>query len=204
MPDLPAQVLSIGHSNHPVERFIALLRAHEVTAVADVRSTPFSRRHPQFNKERLDAALKQTEIVYVFLGKELGARTTDLTCYDENGRVSYGRIARTAPFQEGIERVVQGAAKYRLALMCAEREPLDCHRTLLVTPAVEARGLPVAHILADGRLEAHRETMLRLVDSMRLPRSDMFRSQDDLIAEAARRQEERIAYVDKNLAREPR
>jgi uncharacterized protein (DUF488 family) len=204
MPDLPAQVLSIGHSNHPVERFIALLRAHDVTAVADVRSTPFSRRHPQFNKERLDAALTQAEIVYVFLGKELGARTPDLTCYDENGRVRYGRIARTAPFQEGIERVVQGAGKYRLALMCAEREPLECHRTFLVTPAVEARGLPVAHILADGRLEAHRETMLRLVDSMRLPRSDMFRSQDDLIAEAARRQEERIAYVDKKLAREPR
>jgi uncharacterized protein (DUF488 family) len=201
MADLAAQVLTIGHSNHPVEQFIALLRAHTVTAVADVRSMPFSRRYPQFNKDRLDAALKEAGIAYVFLGKELGARTSDLTCYDENGRVSYGRIAQTAVFQAGIDRVVQGAGKYRLAMMCAEREPLDCHRTFLVTPAVEARGLPVAHILADSRLEAHRDAMLRLAGSMRLPRSDMFRSQDELIAEAARRQEARIAYVDKNLAR---
>lgn len=189
----PTRIYSVGHSNHSIEKFIGLLSANGITAVADVRSRPFSRRHPQFNKERLAAALAQQGIAYVFLGRELGARSQDPSCY-ENGKVQYARLAATAAFKAGIERVLAGAEKFRLALMCAEKEPLDCHRTLLVGRALERAGASIAHILADGSVEAQEKTMARLIDLVGLPQQDLFPS-DDLIAAACRLREDKIAYV---------
>ncbi len=116
-------IFTIGHSTHSAEVFLALLRQHGVEAVADVRSSPFSRFNPQFNREPLEQFLKANGIWYVFLGKELGARSEDRSCYLD-GRVQYGRLAQTALFQSGLDRVQQGAARYRVALMCAEKEPL--------------------------------------------------------------------------------
>ena len=89
------EVLTIGHSNHTIERFMELLRQHHVTAVADVRSAPYSHMHVQFNRKALASALKQEGIAYSFLGKELGGRPADKTCY-ENGRadVCGARAAR--------------------------------------------------------------------------------------------------------------
>jgi uncharacterized protein (DUF488 family) len=186
-------VYTIGHSTHPLERFIALLQRHEITAIADVRSKPYSRINPQFNREDLKSALRSQGIVYVFLGKELGARSEDLSCYHE-GRVLYGRLAQTGPFHQGIERVREGAQKYRIALMCAEREPLDCHRTILVARHIVAEGAEVKHILGDGRLERHEELMARLVRQLNLPEDDMFMPREEIVQEAYRLQEDRIAY----------
>ena len=98
-----------------------------------------------------------------FVGRELGARSKDPACY-KDGRVQYARLARTAQFQRGLDRVIQEASKYRVALMCAEKDPIDCHRTILVGRELLRRGTDVAHILADGRLEPHEETMDRPVD----------------------------------------
>lgn len=192
-------VLTIGHSNHPVEAFIALLRQHGVTALADVRSAPYSRFAPQFNREALERSLKASSIKYVFLGRELGARPDERSCY-ENGRVQYARLARTDVFRSGLNRVVRGANDYCVALMCAEKEPLECHRTLLVARALDELDVPVEHILPDGRLESHGDAMLRLLKVVRLPSQDLFRSRRELIALALAQQEERIAYVDEKLA----
>jgi uncharacterized protein (DUF488 family) len=201
MREEPRPVLTIGHSTHPVQRFVELLQRHGVTAVSDVRSTPFSRFNPQFNKEALERSLKACGIKYVFLGRELGARSEDPSCY-ENGRVQYSRLARTELFKSGLDRVVQGARKYRIALMCAERDPLECHRALLVGRALVERGIEVGHILADGTMEPHPNMMARLLDVVGLPREDLFRSREQLIEEAMTRQEDRIAYVDGKLAGE--
>jgi uncharacterized protein (DUF488 family) len=187
------QLYTVGHSNHPIEKFIGLLTANCITAVADVRSRPFSRRHPQFNKERLAAQLTQHGIAYVFLGKELGARSEDPTCY-EDGKVQYPRLAATAAFKAGIERVLAGAQKFRVAVMCAEKEPLDCHRTLLVSRALERSGASIAHILADGSVEPQDKTMSRLIDLVGLSKEDMFRERSDLIAAACMLREDEIAY----------
>lgn len=192
-------VYTIGHSTHSLDAFASLLRRHGITAVADVRSTPFSRFNPQFNKDALARELKARGIKYVFLGRELGARSDDQSCY-ENGRVQYGRLAGTKLFGQGIERVRRGAGEHRIALMCAEKEPLECHRTLLVGRALDGHGLEVMHILGDGRLETHRDAMGRLLDVSGLPREHLFRSRTDLIAEALARQEDKIAYVDEKLA----
>ncbi len=194
-------VLTVGHSTHSSEAFMELLRQHGVTALADVRSAPYSRFNPQFNKDALEHSLKSHGINYVFLGRELGARSDDPSCY-ENGRVQYVRLARTELFRSGLERVMNGSRKHRIALMCAEKEPLECHRTLLVARALAERGVAVDHILADGRLESHEATLARLLDLVGLPHEDLFRARDQLVAEALARQEERVAYVDEKLAAE--
>lgn len=196
-------VFTIGHSTHSIEAFIDLLEAHSVTAVADVRSAPFSRYNPQFNKDALEKGLRAHGIKYVFVGRELGARSDDPSCY-ENGRVQYPRLARTELFKQGLSRVIQGAHDHRIAVMCAEKDPLECHRTLLVGRALDESGIEVTHILADGRLETHPSAMSRLLDVVGLPRRDLFRGKEELIAEAMIRQEERIGYVDDRLVSEAR
>lgn len=189
-------VLTIGHSNHGLEAFIALLGTHGVTLVADVRSAPYSRFNPHFNRKALDAALSERGIAYLFLGRALGGRPEDRACYEE-GRVRYDRVARTPLFREGLGRVVEEATRERVALMCAEKEPLACHRTILVGRCLVAEGIAVAHILADGSLEPHDATMDRLLDSLKLPRGDLLQSREALVEEALDVTWRRIAYADK-------
>ena len=181
----PMQVLTVGHSNHPPETFLALLARHGVTALGDVRSAPYSRFNPQFNRKALSASLAAGGIAYVWLGRGLGGRPDNPDCY-EDGAVRYDRLARTPLYREGIDRVLRGAAAHRLALMCAEKDPLHCHRTLLVSRSLEEEGLEVAHILADGALEPQESVMDRLLAARR---EDLFaepKSRAERIEEAAR------------------
>ena len=193
------QVLTIGHSNHSLEAFLELLANHGVTAVADVRSAPFSRFCPQFNRDALSAALKDRGIRYTCLGRELGGRSADPACY-RDGQVQYDLVARTSSFRAGLARIVDGAARHRIALMCAEKEPLDCHRTLLVAPVLAALGIAVSHILADGRLEPHEKTLDRLLEQFDLrPGGDLFQPREELVADALARQARRVAFVSKDM-----
>ena len=189
------KLFTIGHSNHALDAFLQLLRTHGVSAVADVRSAPYGRYCPHFSKDTLSRSLGEAEIKYVFLGRELGGRSDDPSCYD-NGRVRYSRLARQPEFRAGIERLKKGAADHRVAIMCAEREPLECHRTILVSPVLEGDGLSVKHVHADGRLEPHRDAMDRLIELVGLPHDDLFRSREEIVAEALLRQEGRVAYMD--------
>src|SRR5262249_20821450 len=172
---------TIGHSNHPIQDFLDLLQRHGVTAVADVRSTPYSRFNPQFRRETLQAALAEAEIRYVFLGEELGARSQDPACYDASGRVSYARLAGTELFRRGIQRLKAGMSEHRISLMCAEREPLECHRTLLVARELVREGVAVTHILGDGSLEPHPQAMERLARNLGLLDAGLFSDSSDVI-----------------------
>ena len=190
------QVFTIGHSNHSPEAFLDLLRKHCVDEVVDVRSSPASRHYPQFNHGVLSDVLERAGIGYVFLGGELGGRPADRSCYDEDGRVNYGRLAETNLFDDGMGRVVRAADERRVAVMCSEKEPLDCHRALLLAGQLEERGVAVEHILADGSAEKHGDTLNRLIDTFKLPRNgDMFRSRDEVIAEALDRRARKVAFV---------
>lgn len=181
-------LLTIGHSNHPADVFVRLLGTHAVTVLVDVRSAPYSRFHPQFNRAALAGTLGAAGIEYVYLGNTLGGRPADPALY-EGGRVRYERVARTAAFRDAVGQVAERAARDRPALMCAEREPLACHRTLLVAPALEARGAAVAHILADGALEPHEDTMDRLLAKHGLARTgDLLGTRADAIATAISRE----------------
>jgi uncharacterized protein (DUF488 family) len=188
------QIFTIGHSTHAVERFIVLLQNHAITALCDVRSIPYSRFQHQFNRENLKKFLEKQHITYVFLGKELGARTDDPACYD-HGKVQYHHLAHTELFQMGLERLREGIKHYKIALMCAEKEPLDCHRTILISRYLNLIDIEVQHIHADGHLESQQEAMQRLLHRLHLPENHMFRSVEEILAEAYAIQEQHIAYI---------
>lgn len=188
----PVPIYTVGHSAHEIAYFTNLLARHDIEAVADVRSAPYSRRHPQFNRDALKEALRASGIAYVFLGKELGARSKDPSCY-ANGRVDFRKLAGTALFRSGIKRVLEGSRQVRIALMCAEKEPLACHRTLLVTRELVRTGSEVNHILADGTLETHREAMNRLCTQLGIA-EDLLRAPEEMENDAYAAQEAKIAY----------
>ena len=187
-------ISTIGHSTHSIEQFIALLYCNQINVVADVRSTPFSRYTPQFNREALKASLCSAEIGYEFLGRELGGRPSDSWCYVD-GKVSYERLSQTELFQSGIEQLLVCInAGQRVALMCSEGDPLACHRTVLIAQELEAGGLPVSHITSDGGCELHERLMLTLLKRFHMPTVSLLQSMEDLIREALTKQGKRIAY----------
>jgi uncharacterized protein (DUF488 family) len=186
-------IYTVGHSTKTFDELVSLLRLHEITAIADVRSQPYSRLNPQFNKESFRAALKECGLSYVFLGDELGARSPDPNCYID-GKVRYELLAQTTAFKTGLERLQTGASKFRVAMMCAEKEPLICHRTILVSRHLYDRGFNIRHILGTGDIEDHESSIIRLLKLLRLPDADMFRTRADIVAQAYTMQAERIAY----------
>ncbi|MBI4555285.1 MAG: DUF488 domain-containing protein [Planctomycetes bacterium] len=192
-------IYTIGHSDRTIERFISLLKQHGITAIADVRSAPYSRFHPQFNKDTLAASLEKEGIKYVFLGKELGARPDDRSCY-ENGQVDFGRVAEREEFKSGLERVLTGGEKYRIALMCAEKEPLDCHRTILVCHNLKRPGVIIKHILFDGTLEEYHDTESRLLKLTNCEQDLFNKDVDDSerLEQAYKKRASEVAYKAEN------
>ena len=188
MPEL----FTIGHSTQSWEQFLDRLARHHIDAVGDVRSSPYSARLPQFNREILERALKLAGIHYVFLGNELGARRSERETYVD-GIARYDRIARTPAFHSGLKRVRKGVARFRLALMCAEKDPLECHRTILVCRELRNE-FEIRHILDDGKLENHGDAESRLLAEERVHDEDFFISREDLIARAYDRRGAKIAF----------
>jgi uncharacterized protein (DUF488 family) len=186
-------VYTIGHSNGTSEHLLEMLDQHGITAVADVRSQPYSRFNPQFNREALASALKNSGRDYVFLGQELGARSEDRSCYRE-GRAQYALIAQTPLFERGIERLLAGVERFRVAILCAEKEPLGCHRSILIARYLHERGIGVRHILEDGSLEDHDDLLLRLLALHGMQENNLFQTRDELIAVAYEKQAEQIEF----------
>jgi uncharacterized protein (DUF488 family) len=153
-PADPPPLYSIGHSNHPWETFLGLLQRHEIQVLADVRSAPYSKYSPHFDRRPLEAATREAGLEFVYLGRELGGRPDGDEYYDEDGHVRYWRRAQAAEFLTGIERLERGRARYRIAMMCSEEDPAECHRHLLIARVLGERGVAVAHIRGDGRLQA--------------------------------------------------
>jgi uncharacterized protein (DUF488 family) len=196
IPPGACDLLTIGHSNLPADRFVALLRNADVAVVADVRSVPFSRRFPWFSGKVLAARLTREGVSYIALGDVLGGRPRDPKLYCE-GIADYEAMAARPEFRAGLDRVVDEMGRQRVCLMCAEREPLDCHRCLLVSRALVKRGLAPGHILADGAIEPHAATEKRLLD-LAGGEADLFRDPSIRLAEAYQRRARAVAARVKN------
>jgi uncharacterized protein (DUF488 family) len=140
-------IKTIGHSNHPLERFLDLLKAGGVKLLVDVRSMPYSRRFPQFGRERLAKSLADAGIDYLWEGEALGGKPGQGGGYDA--------LAARPAFKTALDRVIERGQATTLCLMCAEKEPLDCHRTVLVSRRLAERGVPIEHLLADGTVRPH-------------------------------------------------
>jgi uncharacterized protein (DUF488 family) len=186
-------LFTIGHSNIPAERFLSMLRDAGVNAVADVRSTPFSRFFPWFSAKNFAPVLAQENILYLPYGEPLGGRPRDPSLY-RDGVADYEAMARQPEFEAGLARLRADAMRCRVCLMCAEREPLDCHRCLLVARALAGRGLAIGHILHDGTIEPHAATEQRLLQLDGQP-EDLFTSgQGGRLAAAYDRRARAVAY----------
>ena len=159
---MPKQLFTVGHSNLSIEDFISLLIEYKVDAIADVRSHPYSGYLPHFNRDLLKFELLKAKIKYVFLGDELGARPKDLSYYI-NGKAMYTKIANSNYFKVGIERILTGLDTYSIALMCSEKDPLTCHRTILICKHLRLK-TKINHIIDRHTLESHSQLEDRLLD----------------------------------------
>ena len=155
------ELYSVGHSNHDLTKLLQLVRSQGIEVVADVRTSPFSRYSPQFNRESLTRELRAFGIGYVFLGKELGGRPDGTQYYDDEGHVRYDRLAESDLFEAGLVRLLQGAREHRVAMLCSEADPAQCHRHLLIARVLDSRGVRVTHIEADGSVTTYSEVAER-------------------------------------------
>ena len=185
---------TIGYSGFTLNEFIDVLRKHGITAIADVRSVPYSKFKPEYNSDKLKTKLKNSSIEYVFLGDLCGARIDAQECY-VNGKADYGLIAKHPKFREGIGRIKKGLEKYRIALLCAEKDPVFCHRLILICRHLRMDGIKILHIINFNSVLTQSECEERLLKLFKLDQPELFRDVNDKITEAYNRQAEQIAYV---------
>ncbi len=190
----PSVVLTVGHSTLSYESFLHRIRKAGVTAIADVRTVPYSRHLAHFNRDHLQAALRSDGVAYVFLGGVLGGRPSE-SYYYYNGVADYERMAEAPAFSFGLDRVLSGSKKYNIALMCSEHDPLDCHRCLLVGRALNERNVDVAHILSNESIASHAEIEHRLLRLEKRDAVDFFSSQNDQLQAAYRERAMKVAYT---------
>jgi uncharacterized protein (DUF488 family) len=187
-------LFTIGHSNHTITDFINLLKSHEISVLCDVRSNPYSKYCPQFNRESLINELKKNKIKYVFLGKELGPRSENSDHYI-NGIVQYNKLENNQKFKNAVDRIIRGIEFYRIALMCAEKDPLYCHRMILICKNIREKEVDILHILEDGSYEKNADAEMRLVKTLKVKHESLFETMDETILRAYRIQSRKIAYV---------
>lgn len=196
------RLYSIGHSSQTQEEFLALLIQYRINCIVDVRSVPASKYTPQFNEEALKWFLKSQGIQYLHFGDEFGARRTD--CIDKDGQVNFEQAVKTSLFQQGVARLMKGLGKgYRIALMCSESDPLECHRFSMVSRYFYDQGIDVQHILRDGNLASHafleKEMINQLLHSRKyhLPEVDLLfgtYSEEEQRKDAYRLKNKEIGY----------
>ncbi len=188
------KLFTIGHSNHEIGRFVELLKMHAIGAVCDVRSSPYSQYNPQYNSELLQKSLRENGIAYVYLGDLLGPRSNDPACYVD-GKAQYSRLAKSEIFRSGLDRLRSGMKTYRISLMCSEKDPIACHRMILICRTLRSEPFEISHILEDGQTESLRESEQRLIKELKIAQLRLFERPEDLIERAYDTQAERIAYV---------
>lgn len=156
---------TIGHSQHDIEYFIDMLQKYNINYVLDVRSTPYSQFAENYNRENIRAILKKVGIEYSFMGNYFGARPEDRTLYSKDGYLDFDKTRNSEKFLNGVSSVIKGIhAGNNITLMCTEKDPIECHRAIMVARTFYERSIEVQHILADSSLQSHEELNQRLIN----------------------------------------
>jgi uncharacterized protein (DUF488 family) len=186
---------TIGHSNHKIEDFLSLLKMHSINCIVDVRSTPYSHYNTQFNRESLVKELLNVNIEYIYLGNQLGARASGTHCYNSNS-VNFEYLAKTDQFHIGLESLKDISSKYQSALMCAEKDPIECHRFILICRNLKNSGFHIKHILSDGSIEDNLDTERRLIKMLKIEPTlfEPTKTKNELTDQAYEQQASNIAY----------
>ena len=170
---------TLGHSNHTMETWLALVRQHQVQVVVDTRSSPYSKYVPQFDRDLIQQSLEAAGVRYLFLGAELGGRPANPAYYDHTGRVVYGRLREDTQFRAAIGRLEAGFERYRVGLLCGEEDPAHCHRRLLIGRVLVERGHELLHIRADGHIETESEVEQLSKKSLTIKQPALFAELDE-------------------------
>lgn len=191
---------TVGYAGFTIDAFVALLRSLGVAVVCDVRSVPYSRRHPAFNLRALRARLAAEGVAYLFLGRELGARRSEEEAYTGD-RVDFARVRELEGFRSALRRLVALLASGPAAVLCAERDPVTCHRLILVGRALqlEAR-VEILHLWDDGRVETQASVERRLLVLHGASQGELFPEAEEPLSRAYRLQGESIAFVRRRTA----
>lgn len=161
---LPIPIYTIGYGERTLAAFIALLQRYRIAYLVDVRTAPYSRFKPEFSKTQLVEALRQAEIKYIFMGDQLGGRPTDPACYTE-GYVDYEKVAATVAYQQGLVRLRTAfIQQQRIALMCSEGRPEQCHRSKLIGESLTQQTIPIVHIDEADEEQSQASIIARLTD----------------------------------------
>lgn len=187
------EIYTIGYSGFTQETFLLALKYFRIPAVADVRSVPFSKRNPEFNKEVIKACLLANGIEYVFLGDLCGARMSDPKFFT-NGKVDFNLVANCYSFKKGLDRIKNGMAQHSIAIMCAEKDPITCHRMILICRNLKSSKLTIFHILSQTVLESNNDSESRLLAKYRLTRQNLYLSEEEILNIAYNKQGEKIAF----------
>ena len=189
---------TIGHSTHTFEHFKCLLVRWDINCIVDVRSFPYSKHAPHFNRESIQSFLINNNIKYIFMGKELGARQAERENIDINGKVMFDKVKEKISFIKAIERIIQGIDKgYKIALMCSEKDPLYCHRAILIGNSLSQKGIKVLHIYEDGSLKNQHQLEDELIDYYFPQRNQLTlfnTSYKEYLERALKKREKEIAY----------
>ena len=187
---------TIGHSNHPIENFIDLLRSNEIDSVVDVRSTPYSKYARDYNQEVFETSLTKNNIEYLFKGNELGARFTDPLLKDNDGKIDFEKVGSSAFFTEAIDRLIEVFHNHKTAIMCSEKYPVDCHRFSLLSRALVNKNINVMHILADNQVVENIDLEKDIMNEHKSQLSffDLNKNEEDLLSEAYKDINKKIAY----------
>ena len=189
-------LFTIGYASFSITEFINALKSHGINALVDVRSAPYSKYKPDFKKDNINKVLMDNNISYIFLGKYVGARVEDPECYID-GKLNFGLLKKTKNYQAGIDRILNGMRDYRIALMCAEKDPVNCHRTFLTCRTLRSYPVKILHILEDGSLEDQTVTEVRLLKLHDLDQEDIFRTAKERVDEVYDRMCEGITFNSK-------
>ena len=194
---------TIGYGNTPIDIFLPLLQNNNIDFICDVRSYPYGGYIPDYSRDKLEKTLNTSGIQYLFLGKELGGRVDDTTCYVDN-QIDYELVAKTTLFQEGIKRVVKGMEKFTIALLCAEKDPINCHRSLLITRHIALQHTDIKHIHHDGKLESHTEFENRLQNAAGIESMPLFddeANKGETLNAAYKKHSKKVAFTIKDDAK---
>lgn len=196
-------IYTIGHSSHTIENFVNLLKEYDINCIVDVRSTPYSKFHSQFNRENIKSELKKHGIYYIFMGEELGARRSDRSLYTIKGYLDFEKTVKSSKFLKGISRIKEGLSKgFNIVLMCSEKDPMACHRSIMIAKYFSDNNFIVKNILDNGVIITQEEITKKLVD-IYFPNRDQIsmlpeeniKDYEELVRRSYRQRNEEIGYI---------
>lgn len=190
---MTSTIYTTGYAGHTIPSLVQLLQAIGITVLADVRSTPFSGRRPEMDKPALMQALRDGGMRYIFMGEQLGGRPRNPKLY-RAGKIDPQALLAHEGYKTGVARLIAGAAEHTICLLCAERDPISCHRGLYIAESLQEAGMQVRHLIGGEQPEDHQATRARMAELVNMEHADLFASENARLTMAIEHMREKIAF----------